>query len=117
MSEENKQPLEQEEVVETPEAQVEQDAAQDAEKAEKKAKKKKEKIIYYDDNSTIVDMSSVNRKGEPKKPQPARRQSTARQKWETYWGAVKRMFVPMLVVMVAICVIYMIIWLIFFLMY
>ena len=45
MSEENKQPLEQEEVVETPEAQVEQESAQDEEKAEKKAKKKKEKII------------------------------------------------------------------------
>ena len=41
MSEENKQPLEQEEVTETPEAQVEQEAAQDEEKAEKKAKKKK----------------------------------------------------------------------------
>ena len=70
------------------------------------AKKKKEKIIYYDDNSTIVDMSSVNRKGEPKKPQPARRQSTARQKWETYWAAVKTMFLPMLVVLAILCVLY-----------
>ena len=47
MSEENKQPLEQEEVVETPEAQVEQESAQDEEKAEKKAKKKKEKGITF----------------------------------------------------------------------
>ena len=47
MSEENKQPLEQEEVTETPEAQVEQEAAQDEEKAEKKAKKKKEKGITF----------------------------------------------------------------------
>ena len=47
MSEENKQPLEQEEVNETPEAQVEQEAAQETEKAEKKAKKKKEKGITF----------------------------------------------------------------------
>ena len=47
MSEENKQPLEQEEVTETPEAQVEQETAQDEEKAEKKAKKKKEKGITF----------------------------------------------------------------------
>ena len=47
MSEETKQPLEQEEVTETPEAQVEQEAAQDEEKAEKKAKKKKEKGITF----------------------------------------------------------------------
>ena len=49
MSEENKQPLEQEEVTETPETQVEaeQEAAQEPEKAEKKAKKKKEKGITF----------------------------------------------------------------------
>ena len=47
MSEETKQPLEQEEVTETPEAQVEQEAAQETEKAEKKAKKKKEKGITF----------------------------------------------------------------------
>ena len=48
MSEENKQPLEQE-VPETPEAQteVEQETAQEPEKAEKKAKKKKEKGITF----------------------------------------------------------------------
>ena len=48
MSEENKQPLEQE-VPETPDAQteVEQEAAQEPEKAEKKAKKKKEKGITF----------------------------------------------------------------------
>ena len=49
MSEENKQPLEQEEVTETPEtqAEAEQEAAQEPEKAEKKAKKKKEKGITF----------------------------------------------------------------------
>ena len=49
MSEENKQPLEQEEVTETPESQpeAEQETAQDAEKAEKKPRKKKEKGITF----------------------------------------------------------------------
>ena len=34
------------------------------EQQETQEKKMKEKVIYYDDNSTIVDMSSVNKKGE-----------------------------------------------------
>ena len=49
MSEETKQPLEQEEVTETPEPQteVEQEAAQTEEQADKKPKKKKEKGITF----------------------------------------------------------------------
>ena len=48
MSEENKQPLEEElPEVEASEAQTEQEGAQDSEKAEKKAKKKKEKGITF----------------------------------------------------------------------
>ena len=49
MSEENKQPLEQEEVNEAPETQVEteQETAQEPEKADKKPKKKKEKGITF----------------------------------------------------------------------
>lgn len=49
MSEENKQPLEQEKVNEAPETQVEteQETAQEPEKADKKPKKKKEKGITF----------------------------------------------------------------------
>ncbi len=61
-----------------------------------KQKKEKEKIIYYDDNSTISDMSRVNRKGEPQTP-PPRKQSTASEKWRTYWSAVRMMIAPMFV--------------------
>lgn len=59
-------------------------------------KKKKEKVTYIDDGRTIADMSNVgygrytNKEG--------KRRSTAREKWRTYWEAVKMMFVPMLVV-------------------
>ena len=73
------------------------------------AKKKKEKIIYYDDNSTIVDMSSVNKKGQKQAPPLPRMKSTAREKWKTYWSSVKMMFIPMCVVLFIIAVLYLLI--------
>ena len=72
------------------------------------AKKKKEKIIYYDDNSTLVDMSSVTRNGKKAPPRQPRIQSTFREKWATYWSSVKMMFGPMLVVIVGLCILFMI---------
>lgn len=64
------------------------------------SKKKKEKIIYYDDNSTIVDMSSVNRTGQPQ-PQKKKQYIDKPQesKWQTYWSAVRMMILPMFVVL------------------
>lgn len=72
----------------------------------KKQKKQKEKIVYYDDNSPIADMSAVNKSGKRQPPPPPRVQSTAREKWNTYWGAVKRMFLPMLFVLGIIGILY-----------
>ena len=71
-------------------------------------KKKKEKIIYYDDNSTIADMSRVNRKGQPKPPrsQYARPSSTFGEKWKTYWSAVKMMVIPMCIVLLVIGILF-----------
>lgn len=80
-----------------------------------KNKKKKDKVIYVDDGRTIADMSNVP--GTRLSRDAWRSHSTGKEKWDTYWGAVKQMFVPMLVVIVAICVLYMILWLVFFLMY
>ncbi len=77
--------------------------------------KKKEKITYVDDGRTLADMSGVSGGRLPKRPAGVPG-STAKEKWQTYWGAVKMMFVPMLTVVVALCVIYMIIWVIFFFM-
>lgn len=74
-------------------------------------KKKKEKVIYVDDGRTVADMSNVP--GTRLSRNSRRSTSTGKEKWETYWGAVKKMFVPMLVVVVAICVLYMILWLVF----
>ena len=77
-------------------------------------KEKKEKTIWVDDGSTIADMSNVSGPRLSKKPMGST--STAKEKWDTYWGAVKMMFGPMLVVIVAITVLYMILWAVFFFM-
>lgn len=85
-------------------------------------KKKKEKVVYIDDGSTISDMSGVGgvgmfgekkpRKSAPKQA-PVRYCTSSRERWQTYTDAVKRMFVPMLVVLGAIILIYMILSLVF----
>ena len=73
------------------------------------AKKKKEKIIYYDDNSTIVDMSNVTKNGKPQPARPPTVKSTFREKWDTYWSAVKMMLLPMCIALSALAIIYLVI--------
>lgn len=75
-------------------------------------KAKKEKTVWIDDGRTVADMSNVN--GPRLSKKHSGYSSTAKEKWDTYWGAVKMMFVPMLVVIVALCVIYMLLYAIFF---
>ncbi|MBQ8292149.1 MAG: hypothetical protein IJX88_06580 [Clostridia bacterium] len=70
------------------------------------SKKKKEKIIYYDDGSTISDMSRVNRKGEKRPPAEPRRQSSSSEKWRTYWSAVKMMIIPLCVALTVLGILY-----------
>ena len=70
------------------------------------SKKKKEKITYYDDNSTIVDMSSVNREGKKRPPAPQKQNSTFKEKWKTYFAAVKMMLIPMCIVLLILCVMF-----------
>ena len=75
-------------------------------------KEKKEKITYVDNGRTIADMSGVSAglrlSGRSVRPTPK-----FKDVWKTYWGAVKMMFTPMLVVVVAMCVIYMILYAVF----
>ena len=78
-------------------------------------KKKKEKIIYVDDGRTIADMSNVP--GTRLSRDAWRSQSTAKEKWQTYWDAVRRMFGPMMMVICGICIIYMILYFVFLFMY
>ena len=78
----------------------------------KKNKEKKEKVIYYDDNSTLVDMSSVTRSGKKQEPKPPKVPSSASEKWNTYWSAVNMMIKPMFVVLGIIGIIYLLLFLI-----
>ena len=79
------------------------------------AKKKKEKVIYVDDGRTVADMSNVP--GTRLSRDAWRSNSTAKEKWQTYWDAVKRMFGPMMMVICGICIIYMILYFVFLFMY
>lgn len=77
----------------------------------KKKKTKKEKVVYYDDNSTIVDMSNVTRIGQrqPNPPPVPRRRSTFKEKWKTYWSAVRMMLLPLLIALLGLGALYLII--------
>lgn len=70
-----------------------------------KKKKKKEKIIYIDDGSTIADMSSV--RGSSK----GRARGSLKEQGKTFLGAMRMMFVPMLVVMGIITIAYLVLYL------
>ena len=80
------------------------------------SKKKKEKVIWYDDNSTISDMSDVGRGGAKKNKEPShtppKKYSTAKEKWDTYWSAVKMMFLPMCIALIVIFILYLLLMLI-----
>ncbi len=84
-------------------------------KNKKNQKKKREKITWIDDGSTVADMSGVgrglggNRPNKPttKKGKPMNRfQECA----ATYFGAMKMMFVPMLVTLGIICLVFLFLW-------
>lgn len=70
---------------------------------EKNKKEKKEKVVYVDDGHTIVDMTGVGRARAEKAPST---RSTFKDKWKTYWSAVRMMLFPMLVVVTALILVY-----------
>lgn len=68
---------------------------------------------YVDDGRTLADMSGVKSPLSFGKRNPARPRPAAKDVWSTYWGAVKMMFGPMLVVLVGLAVVYMIAYFVF----
>lgn len=78
-------------------------------KKNRNKQKQKEKIVYYDDNSTIADMSHVNSMGKKRSNEPPRRKSTFKEKWKTYWAAVKMMLLPTCIALIAIALLFTII--------
>ena len=84
---------------------------------EKNTKKKKEKIIYVDDGRTIADMSALNGKKREKGAKEAPKanylgKATIKEQLETYFGAVKLMFLPMLAVLGVLAVAFVILYII-----
>ena len=77
--------------------------------------KKKEKVTYVDDGRTIAHMSGTQ-SGFRLSKGAYRPAPKAKDVWKTYWGAVKMMFVPMLVVICGIIILYMLLSFIFLLM-
>lgn len=72
----------------------------------KKKNAPKRRVVYYDDNSTIADMSNVTAPGERPRDKNSRPRSTFKEKWNTYWAAVKKMVGPMLIVLAVITIIF-----------
>ena len=70
-----------------------------------KKKKKKEKVKYIDDGRTIADMSAFSN-GRRDKDGFVRPTSTFKDKWKTYWSAVKSMLVPMFITLGVLTVVF-----------
>ena len=89
----------QEQEGQTPEAEK-SETLEKVEKTDKKAEKKerKVKVVYYDDGSTVADMSRTRREGKQK--------STFREKMQTFFAVMKKMVLPMLCTIAAFGLIY-----------
>lgn len=60
-------------------------------------KKKKEKVKYVDDGRSLADMSAFRNGQKTDDKGFVRPPSTAKDKWNTYWAAVRSMLVPMFI--------------------
>lgn len=75
----------------------------------KKDKRQKPKVVYYDDYSTVADMSKVTDiKGgkQRKKEQKLQADSSAKDKLSTFFAAMKQMVFPMMVVLAVLFALY-----------
>lgn len=66
-------------------------------------KEKKVKVIYYDDGSTVADMSGTRKEKTP------RQKATFKEQARTFFAVMKKMVIPMLATLAALTVIYIII--------
>lgn len=67
-------------------------------------KKRQVKVVYYDDNSTVADMSGTRKDAH----RPPRKKSTFKEKCHTYFSVMKKMVIPMLCTLAAFTLIYLI---------
>lgn len=75
---------------------------------------KKKKVVYVDDGRTVADMSAIDAP-RLRRPKNAPR-SSGKDKWNTYWGAVRMMLGPTLVAITALGVLYLVMYFLFWLM-
>ena len=73
-----------------------------------KNKQQKPKVVYYDDGSAISDMSGV-KPSKIAKAVKTKSSSTMKEKWRTYWSAVRMMILPMCAVLGILLVLYLLI--------
>lgn len=81
------------------------------------SKKKKEKLRYVDDGRTIADMSMLGGKKKDKRAKEAPKanylgRATLKEQLQTYFGAVKLMFLPMLAVLGILAVTFIVLYII-----
>ena len=69
---------------------------------EKTPKERKVKVVYYDDGSTVVDMSVTHKGGK----RPEKQKSNFREKARTYFAVMKKMVVPMLCTLAGFTLVY-----------
>ena len=69
-------------------------------------KKKKEKVKYIDDGRSLADMSAFRGGQKTDDKGLVRPPSTAKDKWNTYWSAVRSMLIPMFITLGVITVIF-----------
>ena len=91
---------------------------------DKKNKKKREKVVYIDDGSSISDMSGVGGIGRGARSQKRdgdqkdsfrsslKPRASLKEQFETYIGAVRLMFLPMLAVLGIIALAFLIVYII-----
>ena len=71
--------------------------------AEEKPREKKVKVIYYDDGSTVADMSGTRKEKTP------RQKATFKEQAHTFFTVMKKMVLPMLATLAALTIVYIII--------
>ncbi len=65
-------------------------------------KEKKVKVIYYDDNSTVADMSGTRKRTPQQKAE-------FKERMHTFFGVMKKMVLPMLITLAALTLVYILI--------
>ncbi len=76
-------------------------------------KPKKEKVVYVDDGRTLADMSGISAGTSIHRRDSVTPRPKFKDVWNTYWAAVRMMFLPMLVVVAALILIYLIMTVVF----